>query len=132
MDIILNNLGTIGTILLVLAVVLFWKAFLWLFGIIIVPDDSLGTVTKKFVIFGANSNLPDGQIIALEGEAGYQADTLSPGLHLHSPARGRGTLVFHHNGIGDYIMSLPALRLLAQAAPKPVCLVSGNGPASFL
>ena len=82
MDLILNNLGTIGTIFLVLAVVLFWKAFLWLFGIIIVPDDSLGTVTKKFVIFGANSNLPDGQIIALEGEAGYQADTLSPGLHM--------------------------------------------------
>ncbi|MEO8006453.1 MAG: glycosyltransferase family 9 protein [Betaproteobacteria bacterium] len=48
------------------------------------------------------------------------------------PAPGRGTLVFHHNGIGDYVMSLPALRLLAQAAPKPVCLVSGNGPASFL
>ena len=82
MDLILNNLGTIGTIFLVLAVVLFWKAFLWLFGIIIIPDDSLGTVTKKFVIFGANSNLPDGQIIALEGEAGYQADTLSPGLHM--------------------------------------------------
>lgn len=51
---------------------------------------------------------------------------------LHAPLRGRGSLVFHHNGIGDYIMSLPALRLLAKAAPKPVCLVSGKGPASFL
>jgi ADP-heptose:LPS heptosyltransferase len=56
----------------------------------------------------------------------------SPAPHCRRPARDRGTLVFHHNGIGDYIMSLPALRLLARAAPKPVCLVSGNVPASFL
>jgi len=71
----------IGAILLI-ALVIFWKALLWLFGVIIVPDDSLGTVTKKFVLFGSKRNLPDGQIIALEGEAGFQADTLSPGLHM--------------------------------------------------
>jgi uncharacterized membrane protein YqiK len=47
-----------------------------------VPDDSLGTVTKKFVLFGAHSRMPDGQIIALNGEAGFQADTLPPGLHI--------------------------------------------------
>lgn len=46
------------------------------------PDDSIGTVTKKFVIFGNDRTLPDGQIVALKGEAGYQADTLSPGLHM--------------------------------------------------
>lgn len=61
---------------------LMWRRILWLLGIIIVPDDSIGTVTKKFVIFGANRNLPDGQIIALKGEAGFQAETLSPGLHM--------------------------------------------------
>jgi uncharacterized membrane protein YqiK len=55
---------------------------LWLFGVIIVPDDSVGIVTKKFVIFGANRTLPDGRIVALNGEAGYQADSLSPGLHV--------------------------------------------------
>ena len=77
-----DHLTLIGSIFAVIAVILFWKSFLWLFGVIIVPDDSLGTVTKKFVIFGANSNLPDGQIVALEGEAGFQADTLSPGLHM--------------------------------------------------
>jgi uncharacterized membrane protein YqiK len=65
---------------LVLLVVL-WKAIRWVLGIIIVPDDSIGTVTKKFVLFGANRNLPDGQIVALKGEAGFQADTLSPGMH---------------------------------------------------
>ncbi|WP_172204509.1 SPFH domain-containing protein [Niveibacterium sp. COAC-50] len=59
-----------------------YKWVLWLFGVIIVPDDSLGVVTKKFVLFGANRNLPDGRIIALNGEAGYQADTLAPGLHV--------------------------------------------------
>ncbi len=68
--------------LLLLALVIFWKSLLWLFGVIIVPDDSLGTVTKKFVLLGSKRNLPDGQIIALEGEAGYQAQTLSPGLHM--------------------------------------------------
>ncbi len=47
-----------------------------------VPDDSLGIVTKKFVLLGANRSMPDGQIIALHGEAGFQADTLPPGLHL--------------------------------------------------
>jgi len=66
----------------ILLLVFFWKPILWLFGVIIVPDDSIGTVTKKFVLFGSHRNLPDGQIIALEGEAGYQADTLSPGLHM--------------------------------------------------
>ncbi len=82
MEFVLGNLGLIGGIALAIVILLFWKAFLWLFGVIIVPDDSLGTVTKKFVIFGANSKLPDGQIVALEGEAGYQADSLSPGLHM--------------------------------------------------
>jgi len=43
-----------------------------------------------------------------------------------------GTLVFHHNGIGDYVMSLPALRLIAQSAPSPLHLVHGDVPGSFL
>lgn len=43
-----------------------------------------------------------------------------------------GTLVFHHNGIGDYVMSLPALRLLAEHAPRPLHLVHGEGDAAFL
>jgi uncharacterized membrane protein YqiK len=56
---------------------------LWvrLFGVVIIPEDSIGIVNKKFVLFGSNRTLPDGAIIALKGEAGYQADTLAPGLH---------------------------------------------------
>lgn len=81
MEPIFDHPGLIAGVVGLLAVLIFWKAFLWLFGIIIVPDDSIGTVTKKFVIFGSNSKLPDGQIVALQGEAGFQADSLSPGLH---------------------------------------------------
>ena len=51
------------------------------FGMIIIPEDKIGLVTKKFVLFGANKSLPDGKIIALEGEAGFQADTVAPGLY---------------------------------------------------
>jgi len=63
-------------ILLVLA----YKPILWLCGVIMVPNDSIGVVTKKFSL-GKHRELPDGSIIALNGEAGYQADTLTPGLH---------------------------------------------------
>lgn len=58
-----------------------FKLVLRLFGIIIVPENTIGLVNKKFVIFGDHKTLPDGQIIALNGEAGMQADTLAPGLH---------------------------------------------------
>jgi uncharacterized membrane protein YqiK len=52
-----------------------------LLGIAMIPDDSIGIVTKKFVLFGSHKTLPDGKIIALAGEAGFQADTLAPGLY---------------------------------------------------
>ncbi|MEG1238971.1 MAG: SPFH domain-containing protein, partial [Flavobacterium sp.] len=41
----------------------------------------IGLVTKKFVLFGADKSLPDSRIIATKGEAGYQAQTLAPGLY---------------------------------------------------
>ncbi len=77
-----SHLGALSGGAMLLAALLFWRKLLWLFGVIIVPDDSLGTLTKKFVLFSARRNMPDGQIIALEGESGFQADTLPPGLHL--------------------------------------------------
>jgi uncharacterized membrane protein YqiK len=57
-----------------------YKPLLWLCGVIMVPNDSIGAVTKKFSL-GKHRELPDGSIIALNGAAGYQADTLAPGLH---------------------------------------------------
>jgi uncharacterized membrane protein YqiK len=48
---------------------------------VIVPEDKIGLVTKKFVLFGPNKELPDGRIIATLGEAGFQAKSLAPGLY---------------------------------------------------
>lgn len=50
------------------------------FGMVIVPDDRIGLVVKKYVLSG-NRRLPDGRIIATNGEAGMQAQTLAPGLY---------------------------------------------------
>jgi uncharacterized membrane protein YqiK len=79
---------TIGTILgyliptvLIVVALICYRRVLMLFGVVIIPEDSIGIVTKKFVLFGANKTLPDGEIIALKGEAGIQADTLAPGIH---------------------------------------------------
>jgi hypothetical protein len=38
--------------------------------------------TRKVTVFGTRRNLPDGSIIARHGAAGYETDTLTPGLHL--------------------------------------------------
>ena len=69
----------IGLILLAL---IFYKFVLRVFfGMVIVPENRIGLVTKKFVLFGKHKELPDGRIIATQGEAGYQARTLAPGLY---------------------------------------------------
>ena len=62
-----------------------WLITLSVVGVIIlyfvscvyIPESKVGVVIKRF----AFKNLPPGEIIALNGEAGYQADTLAPGLH---------------------------------------------------
>lgn len=68
-------------ILLFLLVFFMWKQILWFFGVIIVPDNMIGLITKKFVLWGAHKNLPPGKILALHGEAGDQVDTLASGVH---------------------------------------------------
>lgn len=67
--------------LLILSIVLYKFVLRVFFGMVIVPEDKIGLVTKKFVLFGADKSLPDGRIIATKGEAGYQAQTLAPGLY---------------------------------------------------
>lgn len=64
-----------------LCLVLYKYILRFLFGMVIVPEDKIGLVTKKFVLFGDNKELPDGRIIATKGEAGFQAKTLAPGLY---------------------------------------------------
>jgi uncharacterized membrane protein YqiK len=69
-------------ILLLLLCLILYKIILRVFfGMVIVPENRIGLVTKKFVLVGANRELPDGRIIATKGEAGFQAKTLAPGLY---------------------------------------------------
>lgn len=58
-----------------------YKLWFRLLGILFIPEDKIGMVTKKFVLFGEKKELPPNRIIAIEGEAGYQAQTLAPGIH---------------------------------------------------
>lgn len=64
-----------------LLMLVFYKALFRLFGIIFIPEDRIGLVTKKFVLFGEHKELPDGRIIAVNGEAGFQAKALAPGIY---------------------------------------------------
>lgn len=50
------------------------------FGLVIVPEDKIGLVTKKFRLAGKQA-LPQGRIITTNGEAGFQAQTLAPGMY---------------------------------------------------
>jgi uncharacterized membrane protein YqiK len=79
MNYLVQNYWWVGIILLAL---IFYKFVLrFFFGMVIVPEDKVGLVTKKFVLFGENKELPDGRILATLGEAGFQAKTLAPGLY---------------------------------------------------
>ncbi|CAD0005549.1 MULTISPECIES: SPFH domain-containing protein [Flavobacterium] len=78
----MNEITSYWWIILILFAIVFYKFILRVFfGMVIVPEDRIGLVTKKFVLFGADKSLPDGRIIATKGEAGYQAQTLAPGLY---------------------------------------------------
>jgi uncharacterized membrane protein YqiK len=52
-------------------------ALYWLLGLVLIDERQVGIVVKRF----AAKSLPPGRLLALHGEAGYQADTLAPGLH---------------------------------------------------
>ena len=47
----------VGVIILLLAL---YKLIFRVLGIIIVPEDKIGLVTKKFVLFGSHKELPPG------------------------------------------------------------------------
>lgn len=65
----------------VILILLMYKSVLRVFfGMVIVPDNRIGLVVKKFTLSG-KSRLPDGRIIAINGEAGMQAKALAPGLY---------------------------------------------------
>jgi uncharacterized membrane protein YqiK len=71
---------TVWTLLPYLAMALFLALFLapMLLGLVWIREREVGIVVKRL----SRRSLAAGRLIALSGEAGYQADTLSPGLHL--------------------------------------------------
>ncbi len=70
-----------GWIFVAIIALFLYKSILRVFfGMVIVPENSIGLVTKKFTLSAAN-RLPDGRIIATKNEAGFQAKTLAPGLY---------------------------------------------------
>ncbi|OUL35395.1 band 7 protein [Nostoc sp. T09] len=48
-------------------------------GLVVIGEREVGIVVRKFTLSGRG--LPAGRLIALNGEAGLQADTLAPGWH---------------------------------------------------
>jgi len=62
-------------------VILGYRLLLRLSGVVMIADNRVGIVTRKFSLSQSHATLPDGALIALKGEAGLQADTLAPGLH---------------------------------------------------
>jgi uncharacterized membrane protein YqiK len=71
-----------GWILVVFLILILYRAILRAFcGTVIISKDEIGIVNKKWVLVGKYRTLPDGAIVALNGEAGLQADTLAPGIH---------------------------------------------------
>ena len=81
--------------------VAFYKLVLRVFGVVIIPEDSIGIVNKKFVLFGQHRTLPDGAIIALErrsGPAGRRAGAGAAFRLLAVAVRGHAPEVHHDPG----------------------------------
>jgi uncharacterized membrane protein YqiK len=77
--VMLMGLGWVETWIAVsVALVVLLSLVPFLSGAVLIRERQVGVVVKKF----GGQPLPPGRLIALNGEAGYQADTLAPGLHM--------------------------------------------------
>lgn len=73
----------IGVVVAVIVILALYKFIArGIFGTVIVGNAQVGIVNKKWSMLGKNRTLPDGALVALNGEAGIQADTLAPGERL--------------------------------------------------
>ncbi|MGI2902440.1 SPFH domain-containing protein [Tolypothrix sp. VBCCA 56010] len=83
-------------------------------GLVVIGEREVGIVIKKFDISGRK--LPAGRLIALNGEAGLQADTLAPGWHW-------GYLPWQYSVKKEPVVVVPqgeiALIVAADGAPIP-------------
>jgi len=71
----------VGLAIFAVILVMFHRLIFQVLGIVFIPEDRIGLVTKKFVLLGKNKEIPSGRIIAINGEAGFQAQTLAPGIY---------------------------------------------------
>src|SRR6266487_6037193 len=94
---------------IVLGLMLFGPLIL---GAVLIQERQVGVVVKRF----GGRGLAPGRLIALGGEAGYQADTLAPGLHF-------GYWRWQYRIIKEPVTVVPqgeiALVLAADGAPIP-------------
>ncbi len=95
----------------------------WILGLIVIGEREVGIVVKKFSFRG---DLPPGQLVALNGEAGYQADTLAPGWFFgyypwQYSIRKESVVVIPQGEIGLIIAndgkSIPPDRILGKTVP---------------
>src|SRR5579863_3911205 len=116
-------LSTYWWIIVILLAIIFYKLVFKLFGVIIVPEDSIGLITKKFVLFGKNRELPSGRIIALNGEAGKQARTLPPGIYY-------GYWIWQYNIVFQKFVAIPNGKIgminARDGAPLPAGRILGD------
>jgi uncharacterized membrane protein YqiK len=63
---------------LVAVAAFFLALFIWWLAVRVIPNDKVGVIEK---LWSSKGSVTDGRIIALNGEAGYQADLLRGGLH---------------------------------------------------
>ncbi|HEY3789778.1 MAG TPA: SPFH domain-containing protein, partial [Urbifossiella sp.] len=63
---------------LIAAAIAFAVLFVWWLAVRVIPNDKVGVVEKRWSVKGS---VTDGRIIALNHEAGYQAELLRGGLH---------------------------------------------------
>ena len=72
---IVTTIGITGVVLIVAALKIMFLAWLTLRFI---PNHSVGVIEK---LWSAKGSVPEGHILALNGEAGFQADLLRGGIH---------------------------------------------------
>ena len=95
----------------------------WIMGLIVVNEREVGIVIKKFSF---KQGLAAGHLIALNGEAGYQADVLAPGWHFgYFPwqynVKREPVIIVPQGEIGLVVAndgrSIPAERILGKTVP---------------
>jgi len=74
---VFSSLSTLQEVLAALIIIFLFCVGPWVFGTVFIRERQVGIVIKRF----GTRSLQPGRFIALAGEAGYQADTLPPGLH---------------------------------------------------